>query len=210
MVEAGGAPTELQAANAEMGVSKLVPTSLGGTDNFSLGAGGNLSNFAFGIPNQAWDAGYSTMHALGLGRNSSYLNALLASGQIGSRVWSIFWGRMWSPNASMDGAVVFGGYDRKRVIGNNHTQALDFSSSGCATGMKVTVTDIKVSFRDGTDKTLFQPNAALQLCILPQRQLLMEVPGAVYDTFEKVTNTKNSALSFGLHWSAHVFDRASA
>jgi hypothetical protein len=207
IIAAGGAGSETQDTNAEKGIKKLVSSSLGGTDNFDLAESGNLSKFPIGIPRLAWDTGYSTMHALGLGTNSTYLNALIASGRIGSRVWAIFWGRMWSTMNPIDGAIVFGGYDRKKVIGNNHTQALDFSSTGCWTGMMVTVTDIKVNFRDGTDQTLFQPNEALRCCIVPQRQLLFEAPSELHDRFEDVTNTANKGVSFGLHWSAYQYEK---
>ncbi|KAI9874546.1 MAG: hypothetical protein M1823_007660, partial [Watsoniomyces obsoletus] len=64
----------------------------------------------------AWDAGYTVLHALGLGSNSTYLNGLKQSSQIGSRVWSIFWGRMWTDDNPLDGSIVFGGYDQRKII----------------------------------------------------------------------------------------------
>ncbi|KAK8002327.1 hypothetical protein PG989_002046 [Apiospora arundinis] len=53
-----------------------------------------------------------------------------------SRMWSIFWGRMWN-SRPLDGSVVLGDYDRDKTIDANYTQRLDYSdTTGCWTGMK--------------------------------------------------------------------------
>jgi hypothetical protein len=81
-----------------------------------------------------------------MGSNSTYLNSLVQAGQIVSRVWTIFWDRMWVDNP-LDGSVVLGGYDNAKVIGQNDTQKLNFSdTTACWTGMKMTITDIEVDF----------------------------------------------------------------
>lgn len=147
------------------------------------------------------------MHALGLGSNSTYLNALVQTGQIPSRVWSLFWGRMWTDVGAMDGSLVLGGYDREKVIGRNFTQPLDYSEeTGCWTGMKVTVNNLFVNFRNGSDFSIMPRNSAVQCCIVPQRQLLWEAPSGIVDTFETATQMKNIGSSFGLHWSARLYN----
>lgn len=207
---AGGGAVETQGIGAELGISKLVDSSPGGTDTLDVGSNGNLSNYPVGLPNFKWDFGYSTLHALGLGQNSTYLNALLASNQIGARVWSMWWGRTWLTSTPMNGSIVLGGYDRKKVAGDNHTQALDFSATGCWTGMRVTITDIRLNFRDGTDRTLFKPNTVLQCCIAPQNQLLLAAPKAVFAEFEDATNSKSTFFSSGFHRSAMGFEKGAA
>ncbi|RSL57000.1 hypothetical protein CEP51_014314 [Fusarium floridanum] len=207
--DAGGATDEVTFQGSEAGIKRLVSTSLAGTDNITLEGAPALEEFPIGIPRLKWDAGYTLLHPLGLGSNSTYLNALRAAGKISSRVWSIFWGRVWIKDP-IDGSLVLGGYDEEKVIGRNYTAPLaydDFSgTSGCWTGMKVTVSDIRVNFRDGSDKSIFPSNTALPCCIVPQRQLLLEAPGAYVGKFEQVTGFNHTETSYGLHWSARLFD----
>lgn len=209
MASAGGASTETAFQGSEKGVGKMLSTALTGTDTFQPGNGEAIKNFPVGIPRQRWDGGYTMLHAMGMGKDSTYLNALLEAGKIGSRVWSIFWGRMWINNA-INGSVVLGGYDEEKVIGNNYTAALDYSdfqgTSGCWTGMKITVRDIKVNFWDGSEESILPSNTVLPCCIVPQRQLLLEAPGAIMDNFGKATGTNSTGTSYGLHWSAALYD----
>ncbi|KEF63865.1 uncharacterized protein A1O9_01843 [Exophiala aquamarina CBS 119918] len=206
IISAGGSSQETNAFGSEVGIAKLIDTSLAGIEFFNVASTSQLSRFPIGIPRLGWDAGYTTLHALGMGTNSTYMNNLRSTGRIGARVWSIFWGRMWTTNNPLDGQVVLGGYDESKVIGQNHTQALNYGATGCWTGMKVNIADVLVNFRNGKDASILQANTAIPTCIVPHRQLLLEVPGTVYDNFEKVTNTTNIGVSYGLHWSAHLFD----
>ena len=209
LVAAGGASRELgNVRGAELGVAKLLSTSVGGTERFTI-APANTTTMPIGIPRMAWDHGYTILHALGLGANSTYLNSLVQAGQVPSRVWSIFWGRMWNDNESnnLDGSLVLGGYDQEKVIGKNVTQPLDYGEqTGCWTGMKVTVSDVLVNFRNGSDFSIMPRNSAVQCCIVPQRQLLWEGPSDIVGTFIDATQMNNTGLSFGLHWGAQQFD----
>lgn len=206
IVAAGGASSETQVQGSELGIKSLISSGLGGTDVFRLGGNISLESFPVGVPRQAWDMGYTTLHALGLGSNSTYLNALVDARHIGAKVWSIFWGRMWKTKTPMDGSIVLGGYDRAKVIGRNLTQNLDFGPGGCWTGMKLNVRDIRVNFRDGSDKTLFPTNTIIPVCLVPQRQLLLEAPSIIFSNFEDATSTTSIGVSFGLHWGAQLFD----
>ncbi|KAL2131438.1 hypothetical protein VTI74DRAFT_5107 [Chaetomium olivicolor] len=209
LVAAGGATQEIGTRGSESGVPKLISTSLAGTDVFAAGTitSSNGTMMPIGIPRQQWDNGYTTLHPLGLGSNSTYLNALAAAKMIPSRVWSIFWGRMWTGSATtdMDGSIVLGGYDKEKVIGRNFTQPLDYSEeTGCWTGMKVTVSDFIVNFKNGTDVSLMPRNSAVTVCIVPQRQLLWEAPAGIIGNFEVATGMIERNMSFGLHRDARV------
>ncbi|KAM0132661.1 hypothetical protein ACHAP3_006331 [Botrytis cinerea] len=205
MVAVGAATVETASYGAESGIADLMTTSLAGSDIFSPGST-NLSEFPIGIPRKNWDHGYTILHAMGMGTNSTYLNSLVETGKIASRVWSIFWGRMWI-DQPLDGQVVMGGYDQEKVIGQNYTQELDYSeATGCWTGMKVTISDIELVDRTGTTTSIFPPNFALPVCIVPQRQLLIEAPGSILDTFQNKTNTQTTGVSYGLHWLAQLYD----
>lgn len=205
MVAAGGASQEITGVTGEeTGIASLLSTSADGAETLTVGST-NLSGYPIGIPRLNWDHGYTTLHALGLGSNSTYLNSLVQAGQIASRVWSIFWGRMWVDDW-LNGSIVLGGYDSELVSGNNYTQALDYSNTtGCWTGMKVTITGITLNTRDGQDLSLLPLNTALPVCIVPQRQLLIEAPQSYMDTFQEVTGTTSFDVSYGLHWSAAQF-----
>ena len=210
--EAGAAPEEKGLEGSEKGINKLISSSVGALDTLKLGDEAAQVDFPFGIPRFRWDHGYSLLHSLGMGRNSTYLNALRKSGAISARVWSIFWGRMWL-DEPLDGSVVIGGYDSSKVTGDNYTESLDFtdwSDGGCWTGMKVIVRDIQVNFRDGSDESILPSNTALPFCITPQKQLLMEAPARLVDNFEAVTNTESTGDSFGIHWSAKLYNASNA
>ena len=206
IVSAGGAPQEVTTTGTEVGIKKLISSSLAGTESLAV-ASSNPLTLPIGIPRLRWDNGYTTLHALGLGSDSTFLNGLVKAGRIPSRVWSIFWGRMWTDVGAMDGQVVLGGYDREKVIGRNFTQSLDYSEeTGCWTGMKVTVSSLFVNFRNGTDFNIMPRNSAIQTCIVPHRQLLLEAPSSIVDAFESATEVQDIGPSFGLHWSARLFN----
>ncbi|KAF9877571.1 hypothetical protein CkaCkLH20_04706 [Colletotrichum karsti] len=210
IVAAGGASEEITTAGTEAGTKKLISTGVGGADRLDIGSV-TLNKTPIGIPKLRWDNGYTMLHALGLGANSTYLTSLAQAGKLGSRVWSIFWGRMWTTNNNIDGSLVLGGYDSEKVTGKNFTQRLDYSeATGCWTGMKVTLTDVQVNFRDGIDKSIMPVNNAIPCCIVPHRHMLLEAPSSLVDTFENVTNVKDDGLSFGLHWGARKFDAKTA
>ncbi|KAI1018512.1 hypothetical protein LB503_005641 [Fusarium chuoi] len=166
----------------------------GARDIVKAGGSADLDDFPFGIPTSKWDDTYSTLSPLGLGRNSTYLNALRKAGKIGSRVWSIFWGQ------PLDGSLILGGYDEKKVTGENYTAPLvygDFDGSdGCWTGMKVTFTDIQINYLGGTNGT------TLQCCIDPANHLLLEAPTPYIRNFESISGLKSNYSSSGLHWNA--------
>lgn len=201
LVDAGGAPQETDDTGSETGIVELLSTSLDGADTIAL-SGTNLTAWPVGIPRLNWDHGYTTLHALGLGSNSTFLQSLVDAGEIAARVWSIFWGRMWI-DSWLDGSVVLGGYDSDLVLGDNYTQALDYdNTTGCWTGMRVTITDVVLNPRDGSDVSIFPKHYELPTCIVPQRQLLLEAPGEILTNFETTTGMESIGTSYGLHWSA--------
>ncbi|KAK4200412.1 aspartic peptidase domain-containing protein [Triangularia verruculosa] len=208
LIDAGGAPSELNTRGIELGVSKLLSTSLAGTETLTSGLNSAKPlTMPIGIPRLRWDNGYTMLHAMGMGSNSTFLNALTAAGQLSSRVWSIWWGRMWTETNAMDGSLVLGGYDQEKVTGRNITLPLDYTpESGCWTGMKVTVSNLLINFRNGTDVGILPRDSALRFCIVPQRQLLMEAPGSIVDTFQNATKMTSIGTSFGLHWNSRLFN----
>ncbi|KAI1773349.1 acid protease [Hypoxylon cercidicola] len=175
-------------ASIELNTGKLMTSSLAGTDIFNLNSTITLNSFPLGIPRLLWGTDYTILHPMGMGTNSTILNALVQAGQIGSRVWSIFWGRMWvDEQHALDGSIVFGGFDQQKIAGKNYTLPLDFSDTRCWTGMKVRISRIALNFLDGYDHNLLPPSSSIDACIVPQRQLLLEAQGFILNTFEQQT-----------------------
>lgn len=194
---------------AEKGVAKLLSTSLAGTERLDVGSIENFTTMPIGIPRFRWDHGYTQAHALGLGANSTLLNALVEAGRIPSRVWSIFWGRMWTGRdaTDLDGSLVLGGYDQEKIIGSNVTLPLDYSDeTGCSTGMMVTVSDVLVNFRNGSDHSVMGRSSGVKCCIVPQRQLVWEGPIGMVGDFMKATRMAKTGTSYGMHWSAQMLN----
>ena len=202
IVAAGGAAKEITTKGTELDVGSLVSTSLGGSDLLTVGDGDGgpaaVDIMPIGMPRLNWDHGYTTLHTLGLGSNSTFLINLVKAGKIPSRVWSLFWGRVGGPN-TMDGSVILGGYDREKVTGRNYTQRLDYSdASGCWTGMKITVSAIEANFWNGANENVL--DGPLSVCIVPQRQHLLEAPSPVLDKFNTVTSMRSNETDEGLQW----------
>ncbi|KAF5655264.1 hypothetical protein FCIRC_13909 [Fusarium circinatum] len=205
IVKAGGAPNETFFKGGQYGVRNLVNSANGAIDTFNLEGSAEVDGFPFGLPTNKWDGTYSTLSPLGLGRNSTYLNALRKAGKIGSRVWSIFWGRMWIKDP-LDGSLILGGYDEKKVTGANYTAPLVYGDydglDGCWTGMKVTLTDIQINYLGGTNVSIFPKGTTLQCCIDPANHLLLEAPTPYVKNFESISGLKTNYSSSGLHWNA--------
>lgn len=209
LISCGGAPQEVPNRGVEPDIiSGLVLTSLAGNERLVTPAGIAV-NLPVGIPRTLWDqnpSSYTMMHPLGLGANSTFLNRLVEVGQIPSRVWSIFWGRMWTIDP-VNGSLILGGYDGNKVTGYNLTKALDFSpDTGCWTGMKVAVSKLLINYRNGTDTNALEHGTSLDLCVEPQRALLLEMASGIVGTVEALMGINDIGPSYGIHWAARLLD----
>lgn len=207
LISCGGSPKEISCRGMEPDtISGLVSTSFAGNDRL-ITPGGATVDIPIGVPRIPWDrnpSSYTIMHPLGLGANSTLLNRLVEVGQIPSRVWSIFWGRMWT-DVAVNGSVVLGGYDSHKATGDNFTKTLDFNPyTGCWTGMKVAVSELLVNFRNGTDVNVLESGTSLNLCIVPQRALLLEMASSIIGTLEALMGIDEIGPSYGIHWGARL------
>ncbi|KAI0893467.1 acid protease [Annulohypoxylon nitens] len=208
VVAAGGAPIEV-GTQEEAGIGQLVASSLGGVDVFSLNTSNFSIAFPIGIPTMNWDDGATMLHAMGLGKNSTIINALFDAGLIGSRVWSIFWGRLWADidGSTIPGSIVFGGYDQQKTIGKGYTHSLDFSEdSGCRTGMRVYITKLTLHSTNVSNAELLEPTTQIIACIVPQHQLLLDGPASVSSNFRDYTGMRPINFSGGLHKGASQYN----
>ncbi|KAH1669990.1 hypothetical protein KXV79_001448 [Aspergillus fumigatus] len=178
------------------------------SDTLTLTPSINVTRFSIGMPKSGWgEQGYHPQAAIGLGRNSTLLNALVSTGKIASRSWAMFWGRQGATaDAQMDGNFVFGGYDRAKASGDNFTQGLVYSNPACGTGMLVTITDISLDWNNGTTRSLYDgsQSAAMSACIVPDYPVLMTIP---YDPYFKRFSdiTGDSILSYGRSFGINYY-----
>lgn len=128
------------------------------------------------------------MNSLGLGTNSTLLNALVTAGNISSRVWSYWdgWTGADSQNQS-DGGLVLGGYDAAQTTGNNitikfTTDPVDLYENDC--NLIVTVRDIQLKYTNGTTTSILGAEKAktVRYCIIP--------------SFPGISLTNNSWVAF--------------
>jgi hypothetical protein len=145
-----------------------------------------------GMPGYDYAAQFDTQNNIGFGVNSTFLNALQAAGKIASRSYSWWWGRTGATeDAQMDGAIVFGGYDRAKVTGKPYTQNLIPPEVNCQSGMRMTISDLILNFPNGTLASILQ-HKQISACLQPDFPVLMTLPtDPYYETFEQLTNTHN-------------------
>jgi len=110
------------------------------------------------------------MNSLGLGRNSTLLNALVSSGALSSRSWGFWqgWTGVESKN-QIDVSLIFGGYDAEKVTGPNITLPTRNPAIPDANCFVVTITDIRMNLKNGSPPSLFgnDKGAAASACVEP-------------------------------------------
>lgn len=178
------------------------------SDEMKLSDNVSLSAFPMGIPREDWgQGGYYPMMAIGLGKNSSLLNALKSDGRIASRTWSMFHGWMGSSSTSQaDGTFVFGGYARAKVSGRGHTSLSD--RSDCASQLLITIDNMIFNFPNGTSASLFPTDShSMSACIIPDYPVLMTIASDPYLVkFQDLTQTELSDRSNGMSYYSLNYD----
>lgn len=184
-------------------------------DALRFGNNTSLPSFGFGIPQQDLNQAFTSQSQLGLGRNSSFLRALVSAGDIGTEAYSMFWGLVGGPAEKQTrGSLVLGGLDKSLIAdqNDNFTASL-FQGSNCGTGMIVTISDILLNWPNGTDMSVFMgsQSAAIQACISPSFAGLMSLPLSYYDKFWSLAggtppDDNSEARSLGINFFTMLFD----
>ena len=136
-----------------------------GTDTLLVNTTLSVPLFPLGIYRGSTDS----QNTLGLGRNSTFLNALVSAGAIASRTFSIFQG--WTGSQTQyqtDGSLIIGGYDSAKITGNNIT--LPFAvEDNCNNGFIISVTDINMNLNNGSNISIIgqSQGSAMRACIEP-------------------------------------------
>ena len=131
---------------------------------------------------------FDTQHNIGLGANSTFLTALQKSGNIASSVWSWYWGKDFAtPSAQMAGSLILGGYDKAKTIGPASTQNMVPREENCQSGMRVTISDLKLDLPNSTTSLL--GHKQISACLQPDFPVLMTLPeDPYYNAFESLTH----------------------
>lgn len=149
------------------------------TDTLKLNDNVSVSDFAMGVAiNDLETQGYYPQMTFGMGTNSTILNALKSSGKIASKTFSFFAGRFGATKEfQMDGAVAFGGYDKAKVKGQRYTTPM-MHGTACTSNMVVTITDIVLNLRNGTNASLFggSQSESMVACLAPSLPVFMNMP----------------------------------
>ncbi|UPX13925.1 uncharacterized protein EKO05_0004420 [Ascochyta rabiei] len=184
-------------------------------DSLSFGSNTSLLSYGFGIPQQDLNQAFTSQSQLGLGRNSSFLRALVSAGDIGTKAYSMFWGLVGGPAEKQTrGSLVLGGLDKSLIADQNENfTASLFQGGSCGTGMVVTIGDILLNWPNGTDMSIFMgsKSAAIQACISPSFAGLMSLPLSYYDSFWSLAggtppDKKSEARSLGINYFTMLFD----
>lgn len=173
-----------------------------GTDSCTLNFNTSLQRFPLGII----QSGSFPTNGLGLGRNSTILNALSSANLIPSKIWSLFWGLTGATTSSqMDGNLIFGGYDAAKTTGANYTSKITYSRN-CSTSMIVTVTAITMNLLNGTDSNILGTNvgSALQMCIDPSYPLIT-IPYNAWSNFKQFAGANYIARSQGNNFLGMIY-----
>lgn len=187
---AGGDPSDVQRT-----LGQHYWESAWANDDIRLG-NASLLQFPIGMPQMSSGSIFDAQHNIGLGSNSTILNALLKSGRIASKTWSWYWGLEGvSGESQLDGSLVLGGYDKAKTIGSRYTQDLVLPEENCQSGMRLTVTDVRLDFPNGTTTGVLGDKQILA-CLQPDFPVLMTMPeDPYYNNFQSLTHTQYVATT---------------
>ncbi|KAL8712452.1 MAG: hypothetical protein Q9220_003300 [cf. Caloplaca sp. 1 TL-2023] len=167
----------LTASGASIESEGQLEDYLWGIDSVRCNSNISIKDYSVGIMRSA----PPDLHTVGLGANSTFLNALFSAGTIASKSWGLLWG--WqgaSSDEQTEGSLVLGGYDSAKTTGPNVTYPFA-KHPLCQLGLVVTITDIVLNLKNGSSSTILPPSAgsAMRACIGPDFPLI-QLP---YDTF---------------------------
>lgn len=130
---------------------------------------------------------------LGMGNNSTLLNALKAAGRIATRSYSYWYGFAGAPSvARKDGQFVLGGYDAGQIVASsNYTKKVTPVAYNC--NMRVTISNLILNFPNGTNHDLLAGEPTFDACLNPSTPVLLKLLYNPYWTnFFAATNMDTS------------------
>jgi hypothetical protein len=146
------------------------------SDSVTFGNGAPIHEWRFGTPsNQLRDENSNGQAIIGVGVNSTFIDALRTTGNISSNAYSLFWGDEFT-DEPRDGAFTLGGYDEAILGDSMVTKGFTRSEDRCAEGMIVEVTHMRLNHQEGPTIDLLDGLGALNVCVIPSLRAVMAVP----------------------------------
>ena len=180
--------------------------SIWGTDEMSFNSSFNISDYPFGIQR---DKPIQAFSLIGLGKNSTFINALFDAGAIASKTWGLAWG--WSgveTSQQIDGGFVMGGYDAAKILGKNVTSPLT-PTKECPSGMLITINGISMNLKNGSNPSILGSDhgSAFRAC-LETATPLITIPGDVFQKFVSIgggtfVNRSEGTVFWGMDFLAN-------
>ena len=165
-----------------------------------------LDKYTFQVPDANFGLPFDTQNNIGLGLNSTFLQALEDAGDVSSFSWSWYFGyNSATPSARKDGQIVFGGYDAAKATGTNVTRPLQTPSDSCPSGIYVHVHDIQLDFTNGTLASILPPLTTFTACVSPDVPLVMTLATDWFERFEAATQTTNIGRSIGINYGGALY-----
>ncbi|KAH7079693.1 aspartic peptidase domain-containing protein [Paraphoma chrysanthemicola] len=142
---------------------------------------------------------YVNQGELGLGKNSTFLNALSSARKVSSKTWSFFWGVDAAISDSpRNGSLTLGGYDRA-LIGDapNTTTTFTRDEWRCREGMVVELTGLALQSEGGGKQSILNGSERIRACVVPTLSSLLTLPESYWDTMAKIMGLELSPLNGG-------------
>lgn len=143
---------------------------------------------------------YVNKGELGLGKNSTFLNALASGQKIASKTYSFFWGNDAAISDSpRNGSLTLGGYDRA-LIGDapNTTTTFTRTEWRCREGMVVELTGLALQSENGGAQSILNGTESLRACVVPTLSSVLTLPESYWDTMADLMGVELSPLNGGI------------
>ena len=165
---------------------------LWGSDTIAINTTLSLQKFPLGIVR----GHQNPMNTLGLGGNSTLLSSLVGIGATYSNTFGLFQG--WTGGLSQyqtDGALTLGGYDMAKISGGNITLPIT-QQYNCATGMIISVADIKMNLKNGSNISIIgqSQGSSTRVCLEPDLTV-MTLSEDIWWAFTNITGTNETGRS---------------
>ncbi|KAF1840051.1 uncharacterized protein K460DRAFT_390262 [Cucurbitaria berberidis CBS 394.84] len=165
-----------------------------------------LPQFDFGVRVSSAHA-YVNKGELGLGMNSTFLNALASTQRIASKTYSFFWGTDTAISDKLrNGSLTLGGYDQA-LIGDfpNTTTTFTRNQWRCREGMVVELTSLSLQSVSGGTQNILEGSEKLQACVVPTISSVLTLPAKYWDKMAKMMGVEPSPFNNGT--SSELFYR---
>ena len=182
-----------------------------GNDTVHVNSTLDITGFPLGVNRGTGGSVGDQMNSIGLGTNSTILNALVSANAIASRTWGYSQG--WAGAEAIhqvDGSLVLGGYDAAQTKGKHIT--LPFARNpSCVSNLVVNITNMKMNLKNGSDLDIFSSSAGndMQGCISPDYPLI-SLSENVWNSFVSVSGSRETGRANGTNFRGMLISKSGA